>query len=154
MPHSVTVARFVTSGFDPELNMFRRKFIGADGWGYDIVRSIEIDRQNRVIESAVANDLLTWLQDNPDLRSTIVPFTPRLPPNETIRWRPQIRVARATRSYWRPERQHIYTRLKTEAGDTMHIYIPAGLIPQLLLAFATNEVEIRSDVETPDPDEA
>lgn len=147
MLYSVTVARFLTSDFDPELNMFRRTFIGADGWGYDFVRSIDVDRQNRVIESAVANEIVVWFRDNQGLRRTVVPFTPRPYTAEEIRWRPQIRVARATRSYWRPERQHIYTRVKTENDDTINIYIPAGLIPQLLHAFETSEVEIRSDID-------
>gem|GEM_PF-5282914 len=149
MPRDVTVAKFVYSGFDPDLNMFRRQFIGADGIGYDFVRSVEIDRENLLVESAVASDLLAWMRDNPEPESGIVAFRPRPQPARKVKWLPRFRIARTTRSYWRPERQHIYTRAKIIDGDTINIYTPAPLIRQILRVFETDEADLRARVHGP-----
>ena len=141
---TVTVAKFLYSGFDPDLNLFRRKLVGADGRGYDFLRPVAVDRESEVVENAVASDLREWLRENPIKNSSVVAFTPRFNFNRAIKWLPQIRVARVSRSYWKAERQHIYTRVIDEDGATIKIYTPARLIGQLLHAFDTTEVDARA----------
>ncbi len=142
----VTIAKIISSGFDSDLQMFRRKFVGADGLGYDFVRTASIDRENLLIESAIANDLRAWLRDHPEPVGNVVPYQPRVQPEQVIKWLPQFRIARASRSYWRPERQHIHTRVRTEGGETINVYTPAGLIREMLQAFDTTEAEARGSV--------
>jgi len=143
---SVTVAKFLYSGFEPDLNMFRRKFVGADGCGYDLLRPRNIDREAEVVEAAVANDVRAWMQANPEPEDPVVAFSPRFNPGRAINWLPQIRIARVSRSYWKPELQRIHTRVRSEDGETINILIPARLINQLLQAFTTSEAETRARV--------
>ena len=143
---TVTIAKFLSSGFDPEENMFRRRFVGADGYGYDLLRPPSVDRQNLQIESAVASDVRTWLQENPNWNSPVVAYTPRVISDRDVKWLPPMRVARATRSYWRADRQHIFTRVITEHGVTLNIYTPARLIAQALHVFETTDADTRAKV--------
>lgn len=146
MAKSVTVAQFVYSGFDSEVNMFRRQVVGADGYGYDILRPKSVDRQNLQIESAVASDLRVWLREPSRRQNSVVPLAPRVSSRREIKWLPQIRAARATRSYWLADRQHVLTRVISTDGDTYNFYTPASLIAQALHVFDTTEAEARAKV--------
>ncbi len=147
---SVTVAKFVYSGFDSEENMFRRQVVGADGYGYDLLRPKSVDRQNLQIESAVVSDVRLWLRESSHREHSVIPFAPRVSSACEIKWRPQIRVARATRSYWRADCQHIFTRVISTDGDTYNFYTPARLIAQALNVFDTTEAEARAQVHGDD----
>lgn len=145
MSRIVTVVQVVASEFDPDANVFRRSVIGADGFGYHFVRPVSVDRQNLVMETAVAHDIRKWVQSASREDLSVVAFAPKYDPMREVVWLPEIHVARPTRHYWHPERRQVHSRIKSK-NETYNLFTPLCLARHLIMALETNEVDMRSRV--------
>lgn len=144
MANNVTIVKVISSEFDDVNQLFRRKLIGADGFGYQFVRPVSIDSQNQMIETAIAHDLRTWFHDVDVGQQTVIPFKPAYDPTKPVTWLPEIRVARPTRHYWLPDRLQVHTRVKTDRNETYNLFTPVQLVRDLIRALETHEVQTRA----------
>ena len=144
MARNITVVQVVTSEFDSDANVFRRSVIGADGFGYHFVRPVSVDRQNLVMETAIAHDIREWLQSASPEDLSVVAFAPKYDPMREVIWQKEIHVARPTRHYWHPQRLQVHSRIKTRQNETYNLFTPLCLARQLITALENNEVEVRS----------
>lgn len=152
MSRIVTVVQVVASEFDADASVFRRSVIGADGFGYHFVRPVSVDRQNLVMETAVAHDIRKWLQSASHQDLSVVAFAPKYDPMREVVWLPEIQVARPTRHYWHPERRQVHSRIKSRK-ETYNLFTPLCLARHLIMALETNEMDLRSRAygQMPDP---
>lgn len=146
MTWDVTVARIIYSGYNPNIGMFCRKLIGADGNGYEFHRPESIDVQALQIESAIAADVSAWLEEGAPKSDSVLTFTPRFDPNRPVNWLPPIEIARPSRTYWRPERKHAFTRVWSRCGRTFHLYTPITLAAEILAAHQVVDTKLRKAV--------
>ena len=143
MSQNITIVKVVGSKFDPQTNLFKREVIGADGFGYRFVRPVEVDRQNLPTEQAILHDLVEWMAAAPRRVRSVVAFAPRYDPARPVEWLPEIRVARPTRYYWRPDLQQVHTRVKCENDETYNLFTPLGLVRELISAYRCYEAKVR-----------
>lgn len=143
--HNITVAKFVQSEFDASEQLFRRKIIGADGIGYEFVRPVSVDRENMLMESAIAHDLRHWFNHEQEDGSCVVALTPRHNSNRPTEWRPAIMISRPTRHYWLSERRQIHSRVKDSEGNTYNVFTPLSFLRNLLTVFDNREASLRAE---------
>lgn len=146
MVRDVTVTKVVYSGYDWANQMFRRKLVGADGYGYEFIRAAEVDVQNYQIERAVAADIRAWLKTRRSKSQRVVAYAPRHNPMREIKWLPPIELARPTRSYLCPIKQRVEARVTSRDGEIYNIYVPARMLGKFLAAHETVEAELRETV--------
>lgn len=144
MSINITLVKVVRSEFDSERHMFRRKLIGADGFGYSFVRPIEIDRENSLTEHAIASDLLNWMNSAQARDCSVTSFAPKYDPLRPVTWLPDVRIVRPTRHYWHPDRLQVHSRIKAVDKTTYNLFTPLCLVGELLSALAGPETDLRA----------